>query len=471
LQLPILTKIKLISSNFYAYKRQNGILNAIKKTIGFSDALVYSLAGKTWSSLSGLVTIVFITTYFTAEVQGYYYLFNSLLIFNSLLDVGFGVVLVQFASHEWAHLGFGENNSIIGRPEAMMRLASLVRLAQKWYIAVAAVFFILVGFGGYFYIKHSSNTEVNFTAPWFLLVAAVSVSILIAPYKYLLDGTNQIKLSQKILFFSYFAGTIGTWFSIYFHLGLYTNVISISLVLIVTVLMLYKRAAPFIVLTKLKGTNDKLFWKCEFWGQQWRIGLSWFCGFLMYQIFVPVLFYFQGSVVAGKMGATMQIYSALTTIGFAWANVEAPKLGMLGALKKYSEIKAIVNRISIISMSACFVIGIMLLAGMQALKFFKFGIVDRFADIYVVAAMVLAAIIAQRINIETMAIRYQKIEPFLTSGIVSSLITFLLIILLAKYYSIYGVIVGFYIGVVFISFVWSHIIYKKNILLLINKAT
>ena len=108
----------------------------------------------------GLLVISLVLTFFTAEVQGYYYTFNSLLLGQVLLELGFGIVLVQFISHEWASLGHDELGAITGAQSALDRLGSLVRFSLKWYCALAVIFFVAVGSFGQWFLKASTNETV-----------------------------------------------------------------------------------------------------------------------------------------------------------------------------------------------------------------------------------------------------------------------------------------------------------------------
>jgi len=66
----------------------------------------------------------------------------------------------------------------------------------------------------------------------------------------------------------------------------------------------------------------------------------------------------------------------------------------------------------------------------------------------------------QRIATETIAVRYQKEEPYLLCSIVSALITGLLMFFIGKTMGIAGIIISFWIGTVLVGFTWSHLVYR-----------
>jgi len=152
--------------------------------------------------------------------------------------------------------------------------------------------------------------------------------------------------------------------------------------LLLTVYGVWKYAKLFINAPEPQSFKPVSFWKSEFFTQQWKIALSSIAGYLMYQLFVPLTFRFQGPIAAGKMGATLQIFNAILAVGYILPNINAPQLGMLGAQKKYAEIIKIVNKVSLISVlitlfSVSFFIGLMLL--LPHIGFANFT--ERFIDI------------------------------------------------------------------------------------------
>jgi hypothetical protein len=69
---------------------------------------------------------------------------------------------------------------------------------------------------------------------------------------------------------------------------------------------------------------------------QWRIALSWVSGYFIFQLFTPVLFAYQGAVVAGQMGMSLSIATALNTLALAWINTKAPMFGLLIARGEFA---------------------------------------------------------------------------------------------------------------------------------------
>jgi hypothetical protein len=87
-------------------------------------ATLYAMASRLWGSAAGLLTAVLVAWFFTPELQGYYFTFLSLLTLQTFAELGFGELLQQFVSHEWAKTTSADSSE---RERSLSRLAALFR--------------------------------------------------------------------------------------------------------------------------------------------------------------------------------------------------------------------------------------------------------------------------------------------------------------------------------------------------------
>ena len=441
---------------------KKSILFLIKDLWGIDHAVFYSLLYKTWRVLSVPVTIWLVITKFSPEVQGYYYTFNSLLIFQTFLELGFGVVMVQFVSHEWAHLKLNQQNDIVGEPKVISHLASLIKMGIKWYLLLAGTFFAVVGTAGYFFLSQH-ETNVNFQIPWWLLCAAVSFSIVLLPMRYLLEGSNQIAKNQIILLKASIVSTLAGWLAIYYGAGLYSLVIICATSVIVGFLLLFPTFLPFYKVLKMKHNVYHISWRNDFWPQQWRIGVSWLSGFFMFQAFVPIMFYLHGPVIAGQMGVAIQIYNAVNSFAQSWTYAVAPKMGMLSAKKNFTALRVLIKRTYLRSLMACIVFSIVAFLIISLLHIYNFAQAERLPSLISISIFLMVLIAMQLSNVETQAIRFQKKEPFVKASITSAILVILSNFYLGRTFGILGAAIGFALIMLLITIPWCHRIYKNEI--------
>src|ERR1700741_3773996 len=115
------------------------LVTGLKRLMGLDPAIAFTVMGRFWSALAGIVTILLIARYLTPSEQGYYYTFYSLVALQIVFELGFSFVILQLAAHERAALTLGGDGSITGNPVSHSRLASILHKSVRWYL-IAGVF-------------------------------------------------------------------------------------------------------------------------------------------------------------------------------------------------------------------------------------------------------------------------------------------------------------------------------------------
>src|SRR5262252_1525837 len=84
--------------------------------------------------------------------------------------------------------------------------------------------------------------------------------------------------------------------------------------------------------------NSIIRWSEEVWPFQWRIAVSWFCGYFIFWLFNPVLFAFRGPVEAGQMGMSLSLVNAILSVAISWISTKSAPFGTLIARKEYQQL-------------------------------------------------------------------------------------------------------------------------------------
>ena len=150
--------------------------------------MFYLALGRAWSLISGPITMLLVTRFFTPVTQGYFYTFGSVMGLQVFFEMGFTQCIVQFASHEFAHLRFGANGAIEGDPVARSRLISLGRLSVKWYAAMSLLAVVAIGAGGYCFFQTKHDPSIAWGWPWWCLCVSAGLSWVLLPLGALLEG-------------------------------------------------------------------------------------------------------------------------------------------------------------------------------------------------------------------------------------------------------------------------------------------
>jgi hypothetical protein len=436
------------------------MLRRVMKWAGLDGAVIFSLLNKATVIVCSVVTLALVITHFAPELQGYYYTFTSLLVLQTFLELGMGTVLTQFVSHEWSRLHVGTRGRLEGDPLSLDRLGALVGLGLKWYFGASIAFFVLVGTIGTVLLTRRA-APAGVMPPWWLLCAAVSISIFQIPLRSCLEGSNQIARLQRIATAVYAFGAVCGWTAILSGLQLYALAITSGTSAMMGITLLGRACRPFLhAFHDSRGRPASFSWKDEFWPQQWRIALSWICGFFMYQSFVPILFYFKGPITAGQMGASLQVYNAVSSISASWVYAKGPQLGILGASGKIRELQATVRATAVRSTAAASALALAVILGLTFLKWVNYK-ADRFIGIESIAMLLVTLVILQRTSIETLAVRFQKVEPFVYNSVVSAGLVLASNLLTSKYLGVPAVCACFALIAITIHVPWVHRIYQS----------
>lgn len=319
--------------------RLSALLATIVHKLAVDRTVFLSVITKSWSLSAGPITVLLIATNFTAELQGYYFTFATIVALQVFVELGLGTVITQFSSHEWARLRIDEIGRIVGDNDARSRLISIAALAAKWYLIGAAITIFGLGICGYAFFSSSATVGVNWIAPWFLLCLTTGFSICLVPVWALLEGCNQLVQLYTFRFVQGVVSSITVWVAIVMGAELWTPSISTIAAVFCSIVFLRSKYHQFLkTLFFSKVTGPKIIWWNDLFPMQWRVALTMVTGFLVNSFFVPVIFKFQGPTVAGQMGMTLSIMVAIGNLSFSWFTPKIPQFCMLVAERRYQEL-------------------------------------------------------------------------------------------------------------------------------------
>lgn len=242
--------------------------------------------------------------------------------------------------------------------------------------------------------------------------------------------------------------------------NLYTLAVVNGIYLIVSAGLLVPVIRPYWNVLKAKGGKG-VSWRYDFWPQQWRIGVSWICGVIMYQTFVPFIFSLHGPTEAGRIGLAFAMYHAVFALSQSWGYAVGPKMGMLWAR---SDVPGIVNlaRVTIKRSLVASVLGSAASIGVVlAIRYLGFRQGERFPDLLSIVLILSACIALQPAAIKTQVIRFRKIEPFMKMAVGIAVMMLASNYWMGKYFGVLGCSIGFFVIMTFIQVPLVHAIYKK----------
>jgi O-antigen/teichoic acid export membrane protein len=408
-------------------------------------ATLYAMANRLWGSASGLLTAVVVAAFFTPELQGYYFTFLSLLTLQTFVELGFGELLQQFVSHEWAKTTSTRPDE---RQRSLLRLAGLFRFSLRWYAGLALLLGAGLGIAGSAYFRTFSRGAdggaISWEAAWWVAVAATALSLPLVPWFSLLEGANRVERVHGVRLGQGLASRVAGLLAIVFGFGLFTIAVT--------------RIVSFLVgLSGLAGEGlgiarrlwahpldgDAVSYRRELWPLQWKFALSWLSGYLLYSLFTPVLFAFHGPELAGRMGMTAAAASAVSSAAFAVMATKVPRLAILAAERDYSAMDALFRRASVSSLLVSAAGASLFLSSLALARSFDLEIAERFLP-PLETFLFLAALVLQQVRYAMGSyLRAHKADPFVALSVVEGIAAVPLLALFGRAFGALGMILGF----------------------------
>lgn len=425
-------------------------IDSIKQSIrlaGIDRAIFFNLLVRGWGVSAGLLTIFFVTRFLSAELQGYYYTFYSLIALQIFVELGLTFAIIQFASHEMAKLSWTPEGVLSGSPESKRRLQSLMRFAVTWFgVAGLLMTLLLLPVGVHFFEAAAPGgaSDQDVRGPWILLVIFTAAGLIVIAATAVLEGCGKVAEMAVLRLWQSVFSVAAAWIVLSLDGGLYALAASSFMIVLVGITRLWVKHGIFFrdifrYSTQLPGMN----WRREIWPFQWRIAISCCSGFFISQLFSPLLFATHGPVVAGQMGMSLQIINAINGAALVWITTKAPTYGKLIASKQTGALDAMFFRglaqsfffllIAVISFFLIFIY----------LVFAESPYVNRILSPYPLAILCIVCLANHLVCSEAAYLRAHKQEPFMVLSIINGLVTAILALLLIPPLGVIGAVYSY----------------------------
>lgn len=412
--------------------------------LGIDKPIAFTILARGWSSFAGLVTVALIARFLTPAEQGYYYTFGSLVALQIIFELGFSFVILQMASHERAHLEIDPHGTITGDSVAHARLASVLQKAIRWYSGAAVLLALfLLAAGSYFFSKHEqAGTSIHWHLPWAVAAIAAAITFQIDPILSFMEGCGFVANVARVRLCQAGAGSLLAWTALLLHHGLFAPSMIISGNAVVAFAWLSRHRNLLLSLLRYQTHGHRIHWIQEVWPFQWRIAVSWLCGYFIYQLYNPVLFAFRGPVVAGQMGMSLSLVNALQAVAISWMNTKSAPFGAMVARKEFSQMDYVFFR-ALWQATAVFASGaVLIIAGDWLLNARHLHFAHRLLSAPCLAAMLGATAVNVIVFGEALYLRAHKQEKFLVNSVLGAVLVASSTWYMAKHYGAGGVVAG-----------------------------
>jgi hypothetical protein len=439
-----------------------GFRHWLRHVLGLDRAVSFTVLARFWGSAAGLVTVGLIARFLSPAEQGYYYTFGSLVAMQMVFELGFSFVILQLASHERARLSISSDYDIVGDSVAHARLASVIQKSVRWY-SVAAILLAtaLLPAGFYFFYTHQhAGQTVYWRLPWCLDALMAVLNFQLDPLLSFLEGCGYVANIARLRFAQSVTGSWLAWMALISRHGLFAPAMMLLGMAFCSLVWLFTKRKLLLGLLKYHPDTNRIRWSEEVWPFQWRIAVSWFCGYFIFWLFNPVLFAYHGPVEAGRMGMSLSLANAILNIAVSWVSTKSAPFGTLIARKEYQQLDHTFFR-ALWQSTAVSVAGAMAAwVGTVFLNVHHIRFAQRLLDPSSIAMLMVYMITNVVIFAQAYYLRAHKKEVFLINSVVGAVSVTAFTLIFGRIYGARGIVVSCFIGNV-LGLVWATYKFKK----------
>lgn len=401
------------------------LLRRLLRLVGIDRAIGFTVLARGWTSLAGVVTLTLIAHFLTPAEQGYYYTFYSLVALQIVFELGFSVVILQSASHEAAHLVLTDDGTVSGPERAHSRLASILQKSVRWYSVAAVLMAVFLLPAGFHFFRTSpaaaAGQHIAWAPAWILIVFATMCTFQVDPIFSFLEGCGYVPQIARTRLQQAMLGTALGWTALLTHHGLLAPGCVIGGQALAGARFIFTKRHLLMPLLRRDVRGEQIHWGTEVWPFQWRIAVSWLCGYFTFQIFNPILFKYRGAVEAGQMGMTLNVCNTMSSVAVAWMNTKAAPFGRMIALRQFRKLDH-EFRIALMQSTAAAVLGAIFVWFLDLyLTDHRYPVAHRLLPLVPLAMLLYAMIGNLVVAGEALYLRAHKQEKFMVNSIVGAL--------------------------------------------------
>lgn len=396
---------------------------------------------RAWQLLSGLLSLFFVTSFYSAQIQGYYFTFVSLLTIQTVFELGITYVITTVTAHEMVNTSWKPFGAAPPPDDVAARLSALFHVIWQRARRLVTGFVLVATVLGVLVMRTEKATPLNdWVTPWVLVVAFYGLKICITLFEGFLEGMSQVALVARTRLFSSLAMSISLWTGVVAGAGLYAVAISAA-VSVAASLLIYRGNFLPLALRLYRNRNrapGANIWDTETQSFQTRMAVSWICGYLVFQTLVPIAFHFLGAVEAGRIGLSLSLCSAVTAIGSAWIGPKVPELSRLAKELNLVALKARLRRMLKAVGSVNLLLVALIAIGHELAPLISTKLADRLPDSATLLILLIATVLNQYITVIATFSRSFKIDPFAWPTAFSACISIILGVCLTRSIGVMG---------------------------------
>lgn len=405
-------------------------LNKVKQFLNLDSTVYLSISSKAWSVIKTPLSVILITKYLSPEYQGYWYTFLSMAALTVFAELGFTTIIIQYVSHEFAHLQLKDDNSVTGDNLKLEKFIGLIRFCINRYLIIIPVGVLLVLLVGFIFFK-GTLYNTHLITVWIIYAVSGGLTLFTSLISSIIQGINKVKHVLQISLYANIVSTITIWIILIGGGGIWALTISSLMLCAVSFIFFFTKYHYFFRQVYTYPIVNKFNWGKEVYNLQMRYSISWIAGYFVFNFVTPVTLYFLGPVMAGKVGITFTSTATILQMAYSWVANKIPQLNMAISLNKSGEAKNLfrsLNKSSLFFFLLCSVLVLVVLE----INFFNLQI--KFLPIWVTFIVLISEFAKLLFGNWAVYLRAYKTEPYLVLSVINGFLTLVIFLVCLKFY-------------------------------------
>lgn len=423
--------------------------------------LLSTLLNQLWRLISGPLTMLLIPIYLSPTQQGYWYLFGSISALSTLADLGFSNIILQYSAHEFAHLKFNSYGVLDGEDIHLKKIGSFFRFTLKWTASICAIVFPIIYCVGIWFFNRD-NVLSEYFIPWTIFSIGSLIIFFNNAILSFVEGMNKIEIIQYIRFYVAIINTFTVSLILVFNGGIYA--LAFAMLISASSIFIFIFGKFRLLLSQVLNVSKKFDyqWRKEILPLFSRYAFSFFSGYFIFQIYIPLMQYFHGPVESGKVGITLVLVMAIFSMSNIWIYTITPKMNMLVSKKNKIELDILFKKRILFASGTYILISILIFVFSAIFKDFWIfpKIISRFLPVQSILMLLLCYLCQLLINSWATYLRAHKKEPYMIPSLILAAWVGLSTVLIGKFFPPEYFFIGF-----LSSYVWwlplAYFIYKR----------
>lgn len=288
-------------------------------------ALKYTSLNQLARLALGPMVLLVLPFFLSVEVQGYWFTMTSITAILAFADMGLSAAVLQCAAHEHAKLQQAADRGDEEAAELRRGLAALLAYSLRRNLIIVAVALPCVLCAGA-YLLNGQGHAVRWEIPWVLLCVASSASLTLTVILAFHEGCDGVAAMQRLRALVTLIHLVTTLVGLTAGWALWTLPLATGLSTAIGFAMLRRRFPPH---ARWKASRERIRgWQKEVSPLLTKYAASWVGGYLMFQLFTPLVFKFEGAAAAGQVGLTISAFTAIFALSNVWSAYQTPKFSM-----------------------------------------------------------------------------------------------------------------------------------------------